>query len=247
MAHRKPHDLWRSGGRPGHRRQDCQCPSWPSGQAGERHRVAIDHDRTDIGTEFLDSVKIAIFVAVFLALLLLARRLSSSETAIIPGPPDPPEPHPPDDGPRPTVRAMDPNSPRRSALTGADLPFPVPPPPVKRGKDGRYNRPNILNYFFKTIDLVQGPPDSRSFCDAFLIEIQNPGDGNAWTLQYIVATPTGLQKELDAEASSSLYFENGVIIVPKWDLNGILQTVVEEILKHWGDADEEPGDAAPIA
>jgi len=194
----------------------------------------------------LDSVKIAIFVAVFLALLFLGRKLSSSETVIIPGPPDPPSPHPPDDLPRAAL-AMDPDSPHRPALTGADLTFPIPLPPVKRGKDGRYNRPNILNYFFKTIDLVQGPADARSFCDDFFIEIQNPADGNTWTLQYTVATPAGLQKELDGEPSSSLYFDNGVIIVPKWELNGILQTVVEEILNHWGHADEEPEDAAPIA
>jgi hypothetical protein len=194
----------------------------------------------------LDSVKIAVFVAVFLALLFLGRKLSSSETAIIPGPPEPPAPHPPDDIPRLATLATDPNSPRRPAFTGADLPFPILLPPVRRGKDGRYNRPNILNYFFKTIDLVAGPADSRSFCDEFFIEIQNPEDGHAWTLQYIVATPAGLQGELDAEASTSLYFENGMVIVPKWDLNAILQTVVEEILKHWGDPDDEPGDAAPI-
>ena len=194
----------------------------------------------------MDSVKIAIFVAVFLALLFLGRKLSSSETVIIPRPPDPPKPQPPDDGLRAAL-TTDPNHPRQPALTGADLPFPIPLPPVKRGKDGRYNRPNILNYYFKTIDLAQGPADARSFCDDFFIELQNPADGNAWTLQYVVATPAGLQKELDTEASSSLYFDNGVIIVPKWELNGILQTVVEEILKHWGDADEEPEDAAPIA
>ncbi len=194
----------------------------------------------------MDSVKIAIFVAVFLALLLLARRLSSSETAIIPGPPEPPPPQPSDDGPRQAMLAIDPNTPRRPAFTGADLPFPIPLPPVKRRKDGRYNRPNILNYFFKTVDLVQGPADPRSFCDDFFIEIQNPADGNAWTLQYVVGTPAGLQKELDTEASSSLYFENGVIIVPKWELKAILQAAVEEILKHWGDSDQEPRDAAPI-
>jgi hypothetical protein len=195
----------------------------------------------------LDSVKIAIFVAVFLVLLFLGRRLSSSETVIIPGPPDPPEPHPPDDAPRKAALAVAPDSPHQPGLTGADLPFPIPLPPVQRGKDGRYSRPNILNYFFKTIDLVQGPADPRSFCDDFFIQIQNPADANAWTLQYIVATPAGLQKELEAEASTSLYFEDRLIIVPKWDLNGILQTAVEEILKHWGDADEEPKDAAPIA
>jgi hypothetical protein len=192
----------------------------------------------------LDSVKIAIFVAVFLALLLLGRKLSSSETVIIPGPPDPPEPQPPE-GRRTAPLALDPRDSPQPALTGADLPFPIPLPPVKRGKDGRYNRPNILNYFFKKIDLVQGPADARSFCDDFFIEIQNPADAKAWTLEYVVATPAGLQKEFDAEVSSSLYFENGVIIVPKWDLNAILQTVVEEILKHWGAADEEREDAAP--
>src|SRR5258708_26932189 len=142
--------------------------------------------------------------------------------------------------------AIDPNPPRRPAFTGADLPFPIPLPPVKRRKDGRYNRPNILNYFFKTVDLVQGPADPRSFCDDFFIEIQNPADGNAWTLQYVVGTPAGLQKELDTEASSSLYFENCVIIVPKWNLKTLLQPAIQEIVNHSAHSDQDPPRAAPI-
>ena len=194
----------------------------------------------------MDPVKIIIFVAVFLALLLLARRLSSSETGFIPDLPEPLTPQPPDGGQQESALAAGPNGPRPSTLTGADLPFPIPLPAVKRGSDGRYNRPNILNYYFKVIDLVEGPPDPRSFCDDFFIEVQNPEDAHAWTMQYIVATPAGLQKELDAEASTSLYFEETVIIVPKWDRNLILRTAVDEILRHWGHADDEPRDAVPI-
>ena len=135
---------------------------------------------------------------------------------------------------------------RAHALVGADLPFPIPLPPITQGKDGRYSRPNILNYFFSKIDLVDGPADPRVFCDDFFIEIQNPADGHAWTVQYAVATPSGLQQALEAEASSSLYFEDRVIIVARWDLTTILQTVTAEIIKHWGDTDEEPASPTPL-
>lgn len=68
---------------------------------------------------------------------------------------------------------------------------------------------------------------------------QDPSNDATWEAHYVVATPAGLQQELDTETSSSLYFEVPVIIVPKWDLAAILKTVLEEVMKSWGTPSDE--------
>jgi hypothetical protein len=188
-------------------------------------------------------IKAAIIVAVALLLFVIARRLSAGEPSFVPEPPQPPQPDVPEDDHQSdavhTARAPFP------ALAGADLPFPIPLPPVTRLADGRYNRPNILNYYFKKLDLVHGPADPKVFFDDFFLHYQDPSNDHALEMHYVVATPAGLQQELDADVSSSLYFEVPVIIVPKWDLTAILKTVVEEVIKGWGTPDDD-AESAPV-
>ena len=78
-------------------------------------------------------------------------------------------------------------------LVGSDLPFPVSLPPREAGPDGKYNRPLVLNYYFKKLDLMRGPEDPQCFCDEFFIELEAPETRALWTNEYIVATPAGLQ------------------------------------------------------
>ncbi len=190
--------------------------------------------------------KVAIIVAVFALLFVIARRLSAGEPSYVPEPPPPPEPDYPkhDHHAAPAREARAPFP----ALAGADLPFPIPLPPVKRLPDGRYNRPKILNYYFSNLDLVHGPADPKSFFDDFFMHYQDPSNGATWEAHYVVATPAGLQQELETEASSSLFFEVPVIIVQKWDIAAILQTVLEEVIKSWGtpDQDSESAPEQPI-
>ena len=186
----------------------------------------------------MELTKVVVFIGAFLLLLLAGRKLSAmGESSIADtAPPDPPDD--PADSVSPTRRTP--------ALTGADLPFPVELPPVQRQPNGGYNRPRILNYYFGKIDLVQGPPDPRAFCDDFFITIQNPEDDHSWTVQYVAATPAGLQRELEADSSSALYLEARVVIVARWDVPLILQTVTEEIMKHWVEPDESLIQTTPI-
>lgn len=196
----------------------------------------------------MDPVKIIIFLAVFVALLVIGRILSSSSevhAAELPHPaPQPGSLLEVAQGSIPT------DGEQHATPTGAEIDFPIQLPPVKQLEDGRFNRPNILNYHFARTDLVRGPADPGCFCDDFFIEAQDPQSEHVWTFAYTVATPAGLRQVMDDEKFDSLYFDRGVVIVPRWDLKLILETVLEEIMKSYGAArpqlqDEEK--AAPGA
>jgi hypothetical protein len=184
----------------------------------------------------LDPIKIVIFLAVFAILLLIGRRLASSS-----------EVHA-SQLPRPATDAREGSAAEDSpqqALTGAELDFPVQVPPVTPLGDGRYNRPNVLNYYFAKIDLVSGPDDPSSFCDEFYIKFQDPESEHVWTDDYTVATPTGLQRVMSSEKFDSLYLAGNVVLVARWDLRLILQTVMEETMKVYSSA--EPASGKKIA
>lgn len=194
----------------------------------------------------MDPTKLIIFVAAFLLLLLLGRKLSGSGDAH--------ELTVPPQGPMPSVGSPplvarpyedednepNPDAPR---LIGADLPFPITLPEVKCDVDGRYNRPEFLNYYFEKIDLKSGPADPTNFCDDFHMITRDAGSSNEAEYQYLIATPTGLQNVMASEHRPALYIEGQTIIVPRWDLTLILDTVVKQIMKDYA----EPGDQNAIA
>jgi hypothetical protein len=185
----------------------------------------------------LDPVKIFIFLAVVGLLLMIGRKLASySEVHAA-------------QLPRPATDAT--NSPAagdsQSALTGAEIDFPIQLPRVTRLGDGRYNRPNVLNYYFGKIDLVDGPDDPSSFCDEFYIKLQDPESEHVWTDDYTVATPTGLQQVMSSERFESLYLAGNVLLVTRWDLRVILQTIMEETMKLYGSAEPDFGRKIPDA
>lgn len=171
----------------------------------------------------LDPLKLILFAVVFAALLIIARILFSRDDTDSPGLETPPVSEIGEAGqPVPTQR-----------LTGADIPFPVPLPPVTRLESGAYNRPIIKNYYFKTIDLVRGPEDPHSFCDDFFLGIEDPETGYVGKMTYTVATPAGLQAALEREHYSALFLDSALIVVPKWDLAGLLKAIVDDLLeKH---------------
>jgi hypothetical protein len=180
----------------------------------------------------LDPVKIIIFLAVFAILLLIGRRLASSS-----------EVHAAQ-LPRPAVDARESSAAEDSsqpALTGAEIDFPIQLPPVTRLGDGRYNRPNVLNYYFAKIDLVRGPEDPTAFCDEFYIQFHDPESEQKWTDDYTVATPSGLQRVMSSERFDSLYLAGNVVVVTRWDLRLILQTIMEETMKTYSSAGQDPG------
>ncbi|MGH9568131.1 MAG: hypothetical protein ACRD4F_00730, partial [Candidatus Angelobacter sp.] len=52
--------------------------------------------------------------------------------------------------------------------------------------------------------------------------------------EYTIATPAGLQQMMKEKGFTSLYFDAPVVIVSRWDLRGVLQTVVDEIMQSYG-------------
>ena len=180
----------------------------------------------------MDPVKLIIFIAVFALLLIVGRVLSSRHSDVIV--PPPPSPHP---SPTPhqnyEIAQQETTDRQELAVTGAEIPFPIKLPPVRMEQDGRYNRPHITNYYFKKIDLARGPADPSSFCDEFFLETRDPATEHTWTRPFMVATPAGLQQVLQEERFVSMYFDQPLLIVSRWDLREILQTITDEVLKAY--------------
>jgi len=196
----------------------------------------------------MEPVKIVIFVAAFLLLLLLGRKLSSfGESSITPVAPLP----------EPTVNepAMiaAPHSKRKEpAAVGAELPFPIHVPEIKRDIDGRYNRPEFLNYYFEETDLMRGPENPASFYDDFYVLVRDIENNHTAFYKYFVATPAGLQKAMDDEHLPALYLEEQALIVSRWDVQLILDTAVKDIMKSYAERKDDkdphalPGDDEPF-
>jgi hypothetical protein len=177
------------------------------------------------------SAKVAVFLLFFVAFVIIVRRLFSGGTSPYASEYQLPSPDPPDD-------LFGSN---RPAVIGAELPFPVGVPPVQQLTDGRYNRPNVLNYYFSNLDLKSGPPNPRSFCDQLFVEFEAPETGARWTSEYTVATPFGLQDLMD-QTGQKLVFDGTVIIVPRWDMAQILKTVLDDMMERYATSEPETGD-----
>jgi hypothetical protein len=183
-----------------------------------------------------DPIKIVIFIAVFAALLLLGRKLSSYDSShALPGPSIPPAAYGLE-----VDEEVDEEVKSRPTVVGADLPFPISVPDIAMDKDGKYNRPEFLNYYFEKIDLVRGPDNPQSFIDHFFMEARDLKNNHIGTYRYTVATPSGLQKTLDSMRVPSLAVGQQMIIVSRWDVPLILKTVVDEILKAYQESQEDP-------
>ena len=179
----------------------------------------------------MDPVKVIIFVAAFLLLLLVGRKLSGGEVHGY----QPSDPVPPQPGQVPFKIEDALGSSRSPAVVGSELPFPVSLPELAMDEDGRYNRPEFVNYYFDEIDLVQGPLDPESFVDQLFVETRDPEDDRRVIYKFIVATPSGLQRSMEAEHLPSLCPQDRVVIVPRWDLKVIVAAAAQEILKTYGD------------
>lgn len=192
----------------------------------------------------MDPLKIIIFVGAFLLLLLLGRKLSAAGEVHASQLPQP-TPIQPGGINRPIDDTL--NDPTPGALVGSDLTFPVQLPELEIDRDGKYNRPEFINYYFGSIDLVQGPPDPTCFCDEFFVETRDPANEHIGTWKYIVATPDGLRREMARERLQVLNLGDQALIVAQWNLTLILDAAVKEIIRAyrgWQTADEHalPGD-----
>jgi hypothetical protein len=184
----------------------------------------------------MDPVKVVIFVVAFLLLVLLGRKLSSfSESTMITPPPG-------SGIDEPAVVAAPQMTGKEPAVVGADLPFPIHIPEIKRDADGRYNRPEFLNYYFEKTDLVRGPENPAAFYDDFYLLVRDIENSHTALYKYFVATPAGLQKAMDDEHLPALYLEDHALIVPRWDVSLILDTAVKYIMKSYAERKDPEDD-----
>jgi hypothetical protein len=194
----------------------------------------------------MDPIKVIIFVAAFLLLLLLGRKLSGSGDAYeFPAPFE--GSMPPIGGPALPVHVDEDehSPPDTSRVVGSDLPFPVKLPEIECNQDGRFNRPEFLNYYFGKTDLKSGPPDPTNFYDDFYVMTRDIESNYERHYKYLVATPTGLQSVLASKRLPALYIEDQTVIVPRWDVPLILETVIKQIMKTYAEPDDKEGHALP--
>jgi hypothetical protein len=186
----------------------------------------------------MDPVKVVIFVVAFLLLLLLGRKLSSSSESTIPGPL-------PEHIPTEAVADEEQGPGLKPAVVGADLPFPIHIPEITQDEDGRYNRPEFLNYYFEETDLLNGPQDPTTFYDHFYLEVRDIENNHPGLYKYFVATPLGLQKALANEKLPAIYLEQHSLIVARWDVPLILETVVKQVMQRYAEANDKEANALP--
>jgi hypothetical protein len=187
----------------------------------------------------MDPVRVVIFIAAFLLLLFLGRKLSSSSesTGMVPLP---------ETLPTQAISDEELSSPSRvPTVVGADLPFPIHIPEISRDIDGRYNRPEFLNYYFEETDLLRGPQDPAVFYDNFYLEVRDIENSHTSIYQYFVATPLGLQKALTTEKLPALYLEEQSLIVARWDVPLILDEVVKQVIKAYAAAHNPEANTLP--
>jgi len=195
----------------------------------------------------MDPLKVIIFVAAFVLLLMLGKKLSgSSDANQFAMPPSEGAGPPMIDGSTPYPDAEDEDLPLlTSRIVGADLPFPIKIPEIERNQDGRYNRPEFLNYYFEKTDLKNGPADPSSFCDDFYVTTRDIENNHEYHYRYLAATPAGLQSVMASEHLPSLYIEGQTIIVPRYDVALILDAVVRQIMKDYAEPDDKETNALP--
>ena len=152
--------------------------------------------------------RLAIMVAAGAALFYVARSTSQPEPPL--SPPFPQEPEP--------VLGKQP------AAVGSELPFPFDVREIEE-QFPDFERPNILNYYFRETDLEKGPPDADSFYDEFFIECETPETGARWTDSFFVTTPNGL-KAVMAEEHKKFIACNKTIVVTRYDLASVLRAVL---------------------
>jgi len=184
----------------------------------------------------MDPVKVIIFATAFLLLLFLGRKLSArSESIEIPRPPDT----------KPVTNDyLEPDR-KTPALVGSDLPFPIYLPEITCDRDGRYNRPEFLNYYFEETDLVLGPKDPEAFYDNFYLEARDIENNHNVLYKYFVASPLGLKKALADEHLPAILLKEHAFIFARWDLPLILETISKNIIQGYAEASDENADELP--
>ena len=168
-----------------------------------------------------ETLKIVLFIGAVLGAAALARAFFGGEAR--PGPYAPAagstEPASSNAAASEDNEAEDEEEPGASAKIGSELPFPPAAAEAMR-KMPADERPRIVNYLFRTIDLVNGPPDPTDFLDEFIVQTRNE-DGSLTTDSIVVTTPAALERILRDEKRHAV-FATRYLIVDRFNVGEIL-------------------------
>jgi hypothetical protein len=163
-----------------------------------------------------ETLKIVLFIGAVLAAAAVARVFFGGEARRDPNaPPLPLEP----EIPEPDEPEEDEEDRVIPAAVGSELPFPAAAADAMR-KIPPDERPKITNYLFRTIDLVNGPPDPTDFLDEFIVQSRNE-DGSLTTDSIVVTTPAALERILREEKRHAI-FATRYLIVDRFNVGEIL-------------------------
>jgi hypothetical protein len=131
------------------------------------------------------------------------------------------------------------------SVVGSEIPLPQEIQQLEAEFSNLLSAPALVNYYFKTIDLVEGPKDPANFSDEFSAVMRNADTNYQWTVTYTVTTTKALE-EMIAQEKYRYVFGDGMIIFPKYDLAAILRAIFERHMdtepNYDSEAQKEPTD-----
>src|SRR5882757_4260910 len=85
----------------------------------------------------------------------------------------------------------------------------------------------VLDYAFKKIDLRSGPPDPSVVFDELTVNFYDRSTGHKWKQEFQVGTPAGIGRYMREQHWRSLRMDGGTIIVDKFDIDLLLETILD--------------------
>ena len=85
-------------------------------------------------------------------------------------------------------------------------------------------RVSVTQFNFVHFDAEPGPPDPESFADELVLELYDSASDFRWTMTYVVATPSGIQKLMDDERWK-FFYASEIFVVKRYDLPTIREAV----------------------
>ena len=92
---------------------------------------------------------------------------------------------------------------------------------------GERNNLVLLDYGFRNIDLRSGPADARDFFDELIVTFYDRSTGHRWNREFQVCTPSGIARYMQDQHWHSLRMDGGLIVVDKYDINLIKETILD--------------------
>jgi hypothetical protein len=85
----------------------------------------------------------------------------------------------------------------------------------------------VVDYGFKKLDLRSGPADLSNFFDELIVTFYDRSTGHRWKREFQVGTPSGIKSYMSDQHWRSLRMDGGLIIVDRFDIDLVLDTILD--------------------